>query len=172
MDNGSPNASKGNSDFIYFASSENGGAELRKKGSSASTSSQYKNIKYLPRPMTVGGIPTSLPSPEYINMKGESNTYSVSKSSQQSDVTAISSTKDENILCNNKIDNKTICDQKNSTQCLNLPFEQGTDQSEKTFYSAHDQEIKTIQRGTNLEYFCKTIIRNIIFLLLTEHCNV
>ena len=126
--------------------------------------------------MTVGGIPTSLPSPEYINMKGESNTYSVSTSSQQSDVTTISSTKDDNILCNTKIDNKTKSDQKNSTQCLNLPFEQGADQSERTFYNVHDQEIKTIQRGTNLESFYETIIRNIIysdiFLLLTEHCNV
>ena len=90
MDNGSPNASKENPDFIYFSQSESGGPELRKKGSSASTSSKYKNQKYLPRPMTIGGIPSSLPSPEYINMEHENNIHSVSSSCQQSDVMQVS----------------------------------------------------------------------------------
>ena len=152
MDNGSPNASKANSDVIYFPSSESGGAELRKKGSSASTSSQYKNQKYLPRPMTVGGIPTSFPSPDYINMKGESNIYSLSTSSQQSGITPISSTKEEHKLCNNKEDDKEVSDQKNNTQYQNLNFEQGVDQSERSFHIVHEQEIKTNQRGTNIEY--------------------
>ena len=153
MDNGSPNASKANSDVIYFPSSESGGAELRKKGSSASTSSQYKNQKYLPRPMTVGGIPTSFPSPEYINMKGESNIYSLSTSSQQSDISPNSSTKEESKPCNNKIDDKTASDQKNNTQYQNLTIEQGVDQSERSFYIVHEQEIKTTQRGTIIEYY-------------------
>jgi hypothetical protein len=165
MDNGSPNASKANSDFIYYPSSETGGAELRKKGSSASTSSQYKNLKYLPRPMTVGGIPTSLPSPEYINMKDESNTYSASIYSQQSDITPVSSKKAENKMYNNKIDDITVSDQKNGQQCPNLTFEQAEDQSERSFHNVHEQEIKTIQRGTNLGYcFTKPYLKVIDFI--------
>ena len=78
MGNHSPNPSNANSDGIY-SSSDNGSAELRKKSSISSTSSQYKNIKYLPRPMTVGGIPSSLPSPEYINVATDSTSFHTNK---------------------------------------------------------------------------------------------
>ena len=74
MDNYSSTQYKADTDCID-SSSESGAAELRKKGSNSSRSSSYKNIKYLPRPMTVGGIPSTLPTPEYINLATDSHLY-------------------------------------------------------------------------------------------------
>ena len=74
MDNYSSSQCKADTDCID-SSSESGAAELRKKSSNSSRSSSYKNIKYLPRPMTVGGIPSTLPTPEYINLATDSHLY-------------------------------------------------------------------------------------------------
>ena len=154
MDNYSPSQSKANYDCIY-TSSDNGSTELRKKSSTSSTSSQYKNIKYLPRPMTVGGIPSSLPSPEYINVasdspschadKSESTRKAVNHSANMSD----SKISKEFTTQGNGKDQKTLSEQKNNPEYHNLMFEQGKFQSDAHLNSNLHPEIKTTKGNAN-----------------------
>ena len=144
MENCSPNPSKANSDCTY-SSSESGAAELRKKSSTSSTSSQYKNIKYLPRPMTVGGIPSSLPSPEYINVAADNKPYHTQE--KDSSCSLLTKMPKEHITSNSDKDltTATPCEPKISPDYLNMSIEQGKVQSEKHQNSNPAVDMKSIR---------------------------
>ena len=172
MNNYSPSQSKANSDCIY-TSSDNGSAELRKKSSTSSTSSQYKNIKYLPRPMTVGGIPSSLPSPEYINVASDSPSYHTNKSeSSRKAVNHSANMSDSKIskeftTQGHDKDQTTSSEQKNNPEYHNLMFEQGKFQSDAHLNSNLQPEIKTTKGNINArrcKYFNNSKI-NLVYVI-------
>ena len=147
MDNGSPNASKANSDCLYFPSSEADNTELRKKESSVPSSSQYKNQKYLPRPMTVGGIPSSLPSPEYINMETECSSYAAPQ--QAYEKTDVSKTTEIKAQPKDGQDKKDELGSlgKSNPEYLNMSFEQSVIPSKQNLSNPSAQEQKNNTRG-------------------------
>ena len=149
MGNHSPNPSNNNSDGIY-SSYDNGSAELRKKSSTSSTSSQYKNIKYLPRPMTVGGIPSSLPSPEYINVATDSTSFH--KKTNQSENLNQSQISKEFIATGLDKDRTPSFEPKHNPEYHNLVFEDGKIPSETQLLSNSSAELKS-SKG-NLKYIC------------------
>ena len=148
MGNHSPNPSNANSDGIY-SSSDNGSAELRKKSSTSSTSSQYKNIKYLPRPMTVGGIPSSLPSPEYINVATDSTSFhtneydSSRKKANYSENINQSQVSKEFIATGLDKDRTPSFEHKHNPEYHNLGFEKGKIASETQLHSNSSAELKS-----------------------------
>ena len=171
MGNHSPNPSNANSDGIY-SSSDNGSAELRKKSSTSSTSSQYKNIKYLPRPMTVGGIPSSLPSPEYINVATDSTSFhtneydSSRKKANYSENINQSQVSKEFIATGLDKDRTPSFERKHNPEYHNLGFEKGKIASETQLHSNSSAELKS-NKG-NLKYIC--VIKRKLFLKIA--CNI
>ena len=160
MGNHSPNPSNNNSDGIY-SSYDNGSAELRKKSSTCSTSSQYKNIKYLPRPMTVGGIPSSLPSPEYINVATDSTSFH--KKPNHSENLNQSQISKEFIATGLDKDRTPSFEPKHNPEYHNLVFEEGKIPSETQLHSNSSAELKS-SKG-NLKYIC--VIKRKLF-----QCNI
>ena len=136
-----------NSDCIY-SSSESGATELRKKSSTSSISSQYKNIKYLPRPMTVGGIPSSLPSPEYINVGADNKPYHTKEVDSCGSLSTmvpkdVISKQDSTSSLDKHPNTIAPCEPKTSPEYLNMSFEKGKVQSEKQQHSNSAVDMKS-----------------------------
>ena len=141
MDNGSPNPSKANSEYNYCSPSEGGEAELRKKGSFVYSSSVSKQHKYLPRPMTVGGLPSTIPSPEYINLKSECNSYARPQADTPQKPNC---TQNTSISAEEQKSNPNCATVTSNEEYLNMNFEQDSAHSERSSQGLFQIESKSI----------------------------
>ena len=97
--------------------------------------------------MTVGGIPSSLPSPEYINMATECSSYAAPQ--QSCEKTAVSNDRECKPQPKDGQDKKDELRslEKSNPEYLNMSFEPSAILSKPTFSNPSTQEPKTITRG-------------------------
>ena len=100
--------------------------------------------------MTVGGIPSSFPSPEYINMATECISPLPPKSLQQQKDSQRSSDRKKDSMSADIKKEETNLTHKNKNEYLNMNFEQSVAYSERTLDDASRSDAQAINKGNSL----------------------
>ena len=115
--------------------------------------------------MTVGGIPSSLPSPEYINVATDSTSFH--KKPSHSENLNQSRISKEFIATGLDKDRTASFEPKHNPEYHNLVFEEGKIPSETQLHSNSSAELKS-NKG-NLKYIC--VIKRKLFLKIIKRAT-